>query len=126
MRSAPEIPVGHVAFRVEHVERVVGHALHQQPELLFALPETPFRRLALGQIARDLGESDDLPVRRTDRIDDHMGPEPAAVLADAPAFAFEPAFARGGLQRARGKPGLAILIGIEAGKMAADDLRRRS
>ena len=28
------IPVGHAAFGVEHVDGVVGDALHQQPELL--------------------------------------------------------------------------------------------
>ena len=56
-----------------------------------------------------------------DRIDDDVGPEARAVLADAPAFAFKPAFALRGLSARFGKPGCAILVGVEAGEMLADD-----
>ena len=107
MRSAPEIPVGDVAVGVEHVDGVVGDALHQQPELLLALPERLLGGLAFGQVARDLGKADQLAGRLADRIDDDVGPEARAVLADAPAFALELAFARGGLQRPRRQAGLA-------------------
>jgi hypothetical protein len=62
-----EIPVGHPAFGVEQVDGVVGDALHEQPELLFALLERLLDFLAFGQIARDLGKSDD-PAIRIDRL----------------------------------------------------------
>ena len=94
-----QVPVGDNAFRAQHVNRVVGHALHQQPELLLALPERFVGDFALCQVARDLGKPNEFAGRHADRIDDHVGPEPRAVLADPPAFAHEPAFTRGGLKR---------------------------
>lgn len=116
------IPTADIAVRVDHIEGVVGHALHQQPELFFLLPQTIFGRLALGEVARDLGKADEPAVRRTDRIDHHMSPEPAAVLADTPAFVLELAFAGRDFKRARRKPGLAILLAIELREMTSDDL----
>ena len=86
-------------FRVEHVNGVVGDTLHQQPELLLALLERILGGLAFGQVARDLGKANEFAGRRADRIDDHVGPETRAVLADPPAFAFELAFTLGGLKR---------------------------
>src|SRR5665213_2539411 len=84
-----EIPVGDVALGIEHVNGVVGDALHQEPELLFAEPQHPLGFFALGEIARDLGVTDDVAGRGPDRINDDAGPEPAAVFADAPAFVLE-------------------------------------
>ena len=67
--------------------------------MLLALLQRLLGRFALGQVARDLGKADELAGRRADRIDDDIGPEARAVLADAPAFALELAFTRGGLER---------------------------
>ena len=63
------------------------------------LLERLLRFLALGDIARDLGEADEVAVLVADRIDDHIGPEAGAVLADAPALLLEAALAGGGLKR---------------------------
>ena len=112
------IPVGHAAFGVEHVDRVVGDALHQQAELLLALPQRLLGRAPLGQVAGDLGEADDLAGGRADRVDDHIGPEAGAVLADAPAFRFELAFARGRCQRACRDARRAIFFGDRSGRNA--------
>ena len=51
-------------------------------------------RRALGQVARDLGEAEQLAVRVVQRGDDHVGPETRAVLAHPPAFVLAAAFAR--------------------------------
>ena len=53
---------------------------------LLRLPQPLFGGAPFGQIARDLGEADQLSIRVLNRIDDDARPEPAAVLADAPAF----------------------------------------
>src|SRR5437868_5651378 len=52
-----------------------------------------------------------------------MAPETAAVLANAPALAFELAFADRRLERPLRHPGLAILLAVEAREMAAEDFR---
>ena len=59
------IPVRDLALRVEHVDRVVGDALHQQAEPLLAFAAAPPRAcLALGDVAGDLGEAEQLARRR--------------------------------------------------------------
>ena len=55
--------------------------------------------LALGDVARDLGEADERAGFVADRIDHDTGPEPRAVLAHAPAFLLEPPFAPRGVER---------------------------
>ena len=45
-----------------------------------------------------------------------------AVLADAPALLLEAALRGCRLERPLGKPGLPILVGVEAGEVLADDL----
>ena len=52
-----------------------------------------------GHVAGDLGEPDELAVGIENAIDNHTGPEPRAVLADAPAFALVAALSRGDLHR---------------------------
>src|SRR5450631_4283319 len=88
-----EIPVRHAAVDVQKVNGIVGDALHEQPELLFALHERLLGFSTFGQVARDFGIADGLARRLADRIDDHGSPKACAVLADTPAFAFELAFA---------------------------------
>jgi hypothetical protein len=60
-----EVPVGDVALGVEHVDGVVGDALYEEPELLFAELELPLGLLAFGEIARDLGIADEVAGWRT-------------------------------------------------------------
>ena len=76
----------------------------------------------LGDVARDLGEADDIALRVADAVDDNAGPEPGAVLAHAPALGLVPAFARRGRQRAGRDLFGVIFRGVEFRKMPADDL----
>ncbi len=50
------------------------------------LPRPLVGSTAFCEVARNLGEADVPPVRTVDRIDDHARPEPAAILAQPPAF----------------------------------------
>ena len=82
------------------------------------------RFFAFGDVARDLGEAQQLSLLIAYGVNDDMRPETAAVLAQPPAFGFELAFPRRGFQRAgRHAPG-AVLRRVEIGKMLADDFRR--
>src|SRR5690606_26811253 len=76
----------------------------------------------LGQVARDLAKADQPAVRRAQRGDDDVGPEPGAVLADAPAVVLEPAVLAGQSQFGAGPVALVGLVGIEDGEMFAQDL----
>jgi len=71
------------------------------------------RFASFGQIAGDLGKAVQLAQRVADRIDHDIGPETGAVLADAPSFRFEPALLFGGVERAGGEAGDAVLLAIE-------------
>ena len=121
----PEIPADDVAFGIEHVDGVIGNALHQQPELLLASPERLFGGSALGEVARNLGKAEQRSRGIADRVDDDIGPEPGAVLADAPALAFELALAGGGGQRAGRQPPAPILLGVETREVLAEDFLAR-
>src|SRR4030095_9063636 len=73
-------------------------------------------------VARDLREADQR-VALPDGIDQHAGPESAAVLLDAPALALELAGARGGRQRERRLAGRPILGRVDLREMPAANLR---
>lgn len=81
-----EIPTADIAVGIEHVDRIVRDALDEPAELFLALADRLFGRPAFGQVAGDLGIADKFAGGSADRIDDHMRPEAAAVLAAAPAF----------------------------------------
>ncbi|MNN03379.1 hypothetical protein D3C81_1160670 [compost metagenome] len=117
------VPVADPAFGAEHVDRVVGDALHQQAELLLALLEGFFSHFPVGQVAGDLGETEQFAVGINDRIDDHMRPEIGAVLAHPPALAFETSLTDRRIERTLRQTGGAILSGIEAGEMFAENFR---
>src|SRR4029077_5896084 len=103
---------------VEVVRRAAGELAHGLHLLRFA--QTALGRLLFGDVARDLGESDDLAAI-ADRIDDHIRPEAGDVLAHAPAFGLEAAFAYGGLDAGLWNARFAVLGGVETGEMLADD-----
>ena len=96
MCSAPAFHVRMCPDDVEHEDRVVAHARDQQAELLELgvrgaqlggrRAQLLGRELAARQVARDLAEPDERAVLVAQRRDDHVGPEPRAVLADAPAL----------------------------------------
>lgn len=120
-----EVPGRDPPLGVQHVDGVVDHAFHQQAEFLLALAQGLGRLFPLAQVAGDLGVADQLALGRPDRIDDHMGPEPAAVLANPPPLLLETAFGRGLRQRPGRHAGGPVLVRIEAREMLADDFRRR-
>ncbi len=124
MRRRALVPVRDLAGRRDHVDRVVGDALDQQPELFFALAQRIFGGLAFRDVARDLGETDEVAVAVPDRVDDHACPEPRAVLAHAPAFAFELALRHGRLERTSGFADRPVFLCIEDREVLADDLAR--
>src|SRR5690606_29904893 len=77
-----------------------------------------------GDVAGDLGEADQAPVIVVDRIDDHVRPEQAAVLAAAQALLFIFALLARLRQRAGRLAAGPVLIGVEAREMLADALAR--
>ena len=76
------------------------HLLRLRKLLLRALQRL-LRLAPLGDVARDLGEADQLAGRIADRVDDDARPEGRAVLAHPPALGLELALAPCGLERAR-------------------------
>ena len=92
-------------------------------KLLLASPELFLGRLALAQVARDLGEAEEVRRGVADRVDDDVGPEARAVLADAPALVLEAALFHRRLQGAFRQAGGAVFLGIEPGEVLAEDFR---
>ena len=91
-------------------------SVHVQP------PPLVFSLLALGQIARHLGEPDQLARVASQRGDDHVCPESGSVLADAPPFVLDPPlFRRLGQQPGR-TPLLPVLPRVKELNRLADDL----
>src|SRR6185369_10678170 len=78
---------------------------------------------ALGEVARDLREAAQRAALVVQRRDHDVGPEPAAVLAHAPALVLEAAALLRHLQLALGRAALDRLRRIEHGEVLADDLR---
>src|ERR1700742_846601 len=114
------IPARNHAVRIEHIDRVVRHAFDQQAEQLFTAPQGFFRLATLGEIAGNFREAHQLARGQTHRIDHHMGPEASAILADAPAFAFEFSLPFRSLQSVLRQTGGAILRRVETGEMLPD------
>src|SRR5687767_14811386 len=48
------VPAGHNPFWIEQEDRVVGYALHEQPEPLLRLTQGFFLQLPVGKVAGDL------------------------------------------------------------------------
>ncbi len=80
--------------------------------------------MALGDVAGDLGEADQIAVLVADGVHHHIGPEHRAVLAHPPAFGLEAADLGGDHQGAAGEAGLLIGLGIECREMPAEDFLR--
>ena len=126
---------------LEEVAEVVGDAARELAQrlqllrlghLLAQRVHGPLRLAPLGDVARHLGEADQgaaaaaiAPLVVADGVDHHAGPEAGAVLAHAPALGLEPPGPLGLLQRPPRHPGGAVLLGVEAGEVLADDLLRR-
>src|SRR5439155_24303828 len=79
-----------------------------------------FQLAAMGEIAGDLGETDQAAVAIQHPADDDVGPEAGAVLAHAPALALESAVAGRDLQLHVALAG--VLGRVEAREVPPDDL----
>src|SRR5438309_1101541 len=79
-----------------------GVELLRLEQRLAGLVEFALGLAALGDVAGDLGEADDVAGVVADRVDHHVGPEARAILAHPPAFLFEAALGGGGAQRLGG------------------------
>ncbi|MNU94381.1 hypothetical protein D3C71_843620 [compost metagenome] len=117
----PGIPVGQASIRSEHVDGVIRDALHQQAKLLFALLECFFGHFTVGQIAGDLGKTEQSTRRVAYWVDHHVAPEARAVLAHPPALSFETSFANRRVQRPLGQTGTAIVFGVELREMMTEN-----
>src|SRR4051812_44339836 len=91
---SPGIPVRDDSAGVEHVDGVIGDALHQQLELLLTAPQRLLGGHLLGEIARDFRVSNNLARILADRINHHMSPKARSVLADSPTSGLERSIAR--------------------------------
>jgi hypothetical protein len=111
--------VAAVAVLHAHQRRAVRG---ERAQPLFALAQPRLHRAPLADVARGLGESHQLAGVVADRVDHRQGPEPAAVLAQPPALAFEAAVApRAGERRLR-HAARTVLGDVELREMPADDL----
>lgn len=108
-------PAGELSERIEFLR--LG-------ELLLHCLELELGVAALGDVARDLGEADQRAAL-VDRVDHHAGPEERAVLSDAPAFLLISALFPGNTERPRRLAIGAVGLGVEAGKMLAEDFLGR-
>ncbi len=115
------VPAGNPSFRIHHVDCIVCHALHEEAELLFGLSQFLFGCLALGEITRDLGEADQFSIAVSNRVDNHMRPEPRAIHANTPVLALEPLPFSRGFKRLGGKPQFPVLRHKEFGKVLTDN-----
>ncbi len=116
------IPARNPSFRREHVDRIVGNTVHEQPELLFALPQRFFVLPPLSQVPGDLGIADQLAAGGSDGVDDDVRPEARPVLADTPPFAFELSGLVRNLEVARRQSQSAVAVVVEAREVLADNL----
>ena len=116
------VPARHHAVGVEHEDRIVDHALDQQPEALFALAQRLLVKFAVGEVARDLGEAEQPALFVAQRGDDHVRPEARAILAYAPTLVLEAPLGGRDLELVLRPAAVDRLAGVEGREVAADDL----
>ncbi len=116
------VPAGHHPVGIQHDQRAVVDAFHEDAELPLALQQGLLGRLPLCDVAGGVDEADDGSPVVADDLQRGLRPEPAPVLTDPPAFALEMAARQGRLQRAFGQAAAAILLAVEQGDVPADGL----
>ena len=119
-----EVPGRDGAVGPQQEDGVVGHAADQEGEPLLALAQGVLASLALGEVAGDLPEADQVAVGIPDRGDHHVGPEARPVLADPPSLVLERAVGGGDGQLPVGLARLEVLLRVEDREVLADDLVR--
>src|SRR4029077_5260830 len=108
----------------EHEDRVVPDALNEESEALLTLSERLFGEAALGQVAGDFGEPNEMPGMVSQRGDDHVCPEATAILADAPTLVLEPSNPRRFLELELGKTLFDFLARVKDREMFSDHFVR--
>src|SRR5690554_4218181 len=116
------IPRRDEAFRVEHEDRVVRDVLDDHAKAFLALAQQLLVTPALGQVARDLRETDQLAVLVAKRGDDHVRPESRAVLLETPRLVLEAAVRGRPRELVLGPAALDGLPRIKSREVRADDL----
>ena len=109
-----------MALRVEHVDRVVAHALEQQAVVLLGVVQRAFRLLALGHVQADAEHADRGAAFVADHLADAVQMAKAAVRADDALFVAE---MRARLERAAdARLHLRAVVGMDE----ADELLQRA
>jgi hypothetical protein len=116
------VPRGHPPIRFEQKNRVVRHALHEAPKLLFAAPDRRLGCSTLGEISGDFSKPDEISPRIADAIDDDARPKLGSILAQAPTFAFKSTFSSCRRESPFRPACAAILFGVKSREMLAEDL----
>src|SRR5262249_34289554 len=116
------IPVYDDTARIEHVDRAILHRLDQQAEPALALVQRLLGFALLGHVTGDLGKANGAAAGIAYWLDNGGGPEPAAVLADAPALLLGPAVASSERQHPPRHVGSFVFGSKEQRKMLAEDL----
>ncbi len=83
-----------------------------------------FGLFPVGKVTGNFGETEQLTICSAQRGDDHIGPEPGAVLAYPPTFVFESSLRGGYFKFVFRFSVFNHLLGIELGEVLADDLFR--
>src|SRR6478672_931194 len=109
---------------IQHEDRVVLHALHEQAKALFALAKRFLGEPAFGEIASNFRESHVHSGVIAKGGDDDVRPEARSVLADAPSLFLETAFLDRDLELPGGLVARDLLVRIENREMPPDDLVR--
>src|SRR5262249_21204303 len=102
-----------------------GELRHDGEPLVRALCESAalfFGAPALGEIARDLREADELAGLIAKRGDDDVRPEAVAVFAETPAFVLEAALARSDLELHLALARANVFYRVKAREVMPDDL----
>src|SRR6201991_930318 len=115
-----EIPVGYMPFGRQHEDRVIGHALDQQPEAPLAIDDSFIGEALVRRVAYDLAEADECAVWRVKRRDEHAGPEPCAVLAYVPALSVVLPGPTRDVQSPLRDTAAPVLLRVENGEIPAD------
>jgi hypothetical protein len=97
-----DVPVLDAAIGGECEDRIVLHAVDEQPEVLLALAQRVLGLPALRRVAHHLGEAAVIAVLVDDGGQAQAPPQPGLVLADEPAFVLRMAVERRGPQQPRG------------------------
>src|SRR5688500_4591096 len=115
------IPTRDVTLKVEHVDRVVRHTLHENSEALLAPSQRVLGCLSLGDVPCDFGKADQRAILAAYWIDNDMRPHARPILADAPALLFEAALGSCDFERTPRQPCVQVLLRVEQGEVLTDD-----